>query len=103
MKKQQQEQFIVTLGFRAKPGMADKLEKALRDRVPITRTEAANLDHRLYRSRTDQNLFFVFSRFVNEKMFDVHMYQPYSLSLYAGMEEMLDGAPRVETYESIMG
>jgi quinol monooxygenase YgiN len=71
--------------------------------VPITRTEAGNLDYRLYKSRTDSNVFFLFSRFTSEKMFDLHLYQPYSLSLYAGLEEVLDGPPRVETYESVLG
>ena len=32
--------YIVTIGFRAKPGLAADLEKKLRDRVPISRTEA---------------------------------------------------------------
>ena len=98
-----EKQYIVTVGFRAKPGMAATLEKMLRDRVPISRTEAGNLDYRLYRSRTDADVFFLFSRFASEKMFDVHLYQPYSLSLYAGLEEILQDAPRVETYEGILG
>ena len=39
-------QFIVTIGFRAKPGKAADLERALRQRVPISRTEATTLDYR---------------------------------------------------------
>ncbi len=67
------------------------------------RTEAGNLDYRLYRSTTDHDLFFLFSRYASEKSFDIHLYQPYSLSMLAEFEELLDGPPKVETYETILG
>ncbi|HUO10206.1 MAG TPA: putative quinol monooxygenase [Phycisphaerae bacterium] len=98
-----QKHYIVTIGFRAKEGKAADLERELRNRVPITRTEAGVLDYRLYRSRTDRNLFFVFSRYASEKLFDVHLYQPYSLSMLAEFESLLDGPPKVETYETVLG
>ncbi len=82
-------QYIVTIGFRAKPGMAAELERQLRARVPISRTEAGNLDYRLYRSTTNDHVFFLFSRYVSEKSFDVHLYQPYSLSMLAEFETLL--------------
>jgi quinol monooxygenase YgiN len=96
-------QFIVTIGFRASPGRAVELERILRNRVPISRTEAGNLDYRLYRSKSDDHVFFLFARFSSEKMFDVHLYQPYTLSMLAEFEELLADPPRVETYESILG
>src|SRR5579875_1387186 len=96
-------QYIVTIGLRAQPGKAAELEKALRDRVPISRTEAGNLDYRVYRSTTDANVFFLFSRYASEKSFDIHLYQPYSLVMMADLETLLDGPPRVETYETILG
>lgn len=98
-----QEQFIVTIGYRAKPGKAAELERHLRDRVPISRTEAGTLDYRLYRSTSDENLFFLFSRFTSEKSWDLHLYQPYTLSMMAGFEELLDGPPRIETYRTVLG
>jgi quinol monooxygenase YgiN len=96
-------QYIVTMGFRAKPGKAAELERELRNRVPISRTEAGNLDYRLYRSTVDDHRFFLFSRYSSEKMFDIHLYQPYSLAMMAEFEELLADPPRVETYESILG
>jgi quinol monooxygenase YgiN len=99
----EKKQYIVTIGFRAKPGKAAELERELRNRVPISRTEAGNLDYRLYRSTTDDHRFFLFSRYASEKMFDVHLYQPYSLTLLAEWEELLADPPRVETYETILG
>lgn len=96
-------QFIVTIGLRAKDGKAAELEKHLRDRVPISRTEAGILDYRLYRSTTDGNVFFLFTRYADEKAWDLHLYQPYTLSLMAGFEDLLQDPPRVETYEAILG
>jgi quinol monooxygenase YgiN len=96
-------QYIVTIGFRAKPGKASELERTLRQRVPISRTEASTLDYRLYRSNTDDHIFFLFSRFVSEKAFDVHLYQPHSLSILAELEDLLADPPRVETYHTILG
>lgn len=96
-------QFIVTIGFRARPGKAAELERELRNRVPISRTEAGTLDYRLYRSSTDDHVFFLFSRYTSEKSFDVHLYQPYSLSMMAEFESLLADPPRVETYETILG
>jgi quinol monooxygenase YgiN len=98
-----QKQFIVTIGFRAKSGKAADLERELRNRVPIARTEAGNLDYRLYRSTTDSHLFFLFSRYTSEKSFDIHLYQPYSLSMMAEFEDLLQDPPRVETYETVLG
>jgi len=100
---QPKKQYIVTIGFRAKPGQAADLERELRNRVPISRTEAGNLDYRLYRSTTDENLFFLFSRYASEKSFDIHLYQPYTLSMLAEYEDLLAGPPKVETYETILG
>jgi quinol monooxygenase YgiN len=96
-------QFIVTMGFRAKPGKAAELERELRNRVPISRTEAGILDYRLYRSTSDQDVFFLFSRFQSEKSFDIHLYQPYSLSMLAELESLLADVPRVDTYETVLG
>ena len=98
-----QEPFIVTIGFRAKPGKAAELERELRNRVPIARTEAGTLDYRLYRSTSDDHVFFLFSRFASEKSFDIHLYQPHSLSMLAEYEDLLEGPPRVETYRTVLG
>src|SRR4051812_46350269 len=94
-------QFIVTIGLRAKPGKAAELERELRIRVPISRTEAGNLDYRVYRSKANDHVFFLFSRYASEKSFDIHLYQPYALSLLAQYEELLADEPRVETYETV--
>jgi quinol monooxygenase YgiN len=99
----ERKQYIVTIGFRAKPGRAAELERQLRNRVPISRTEAGNLDYRLYRSTTDDHRFFLFSRYASEKSFDIHLYQPYSLSMLAEFEDLLADPPRVETYETVLG
>ena len=96
-------QYIVTIGFRAKPGRAAELETKLRQRVPISRTEAGTLDYRLYRSNTDDHVFFLFSRYASEKSFDVHLYHPYSLAIRAQLDELLADPPRVETYETVLG
>jgi quinol monooxygenase YgiN len=71
--------------------------------VPITRTEAGNLDYRLYRSTSDDHVFFLFSRYASEKLFDVHLYEPYSMSLLAEIEDLCESTPRVETYETVLG
>jgi quinol monooxygenase YgiN len=96
-------QYIVTMGLRAKPGRAADLERELRNRVPISRTEAGNLDYRVYRSTSNDHVFFLFSRYASEKSFDIHLYQPYSLALMAELEELLEEPPRVETYQSVLG
>src|SRR3569832_2516723 len=98
----EQKQFIVTIGFRAKPGKAADLERSLRNRVPISRTEVGNLDYRLFRSTSNDHVFFLFSRYISEKAFDIHLYQPYSLSLIAEFEDLLADPPRVETYETVL-
>jgi len=99
----EKKQLIVTIGFRAKPGKAAELERELRNRVPISRTEAGILDYRLYRSTTNADVFFLFSRYVSEKSFDIHLYQPYSLTFLAEVEELLADPPRVDTYETVLG
>jgi hypothetical protein len=65
--------------------------------------ESHRLDDRPYKSTTGPNLFFLFSRDASEKLFDVHLYQPYSLSMLAEFENLLDGPPKVETYETVLG
>jgi len=99
----EKKQFIVTIGFKAKPGRASDLERELRNRVPISRTEAGILDYRLYRSTHNDHIFFLFSRYASEKSFDIHLYQPYTLSMMAEFEDLLADPPRVETYETVLG
>ncbi len=99
----QKKQLIVTIGFRAKAGKAAELERELRNRVPISRTEAGTLDYRLYRSTSDEGVFFLFSRYTSEKSFDIHLYQPYSLTMLAELEGLLADTPRVDTYETVLG
>ena len=99
----EKKQLIVTIGFRAKPGRAADLERELRNRVPISRTQAGTLDYRLYRSTTNKDVFFLFSRYASEKSFDIHLYQPYSLSMLAELEGLLADTPRVDTYETVLG
>ena len=95
--------YVVTIGYMAKQGKAEELERNLRNRVPISRTEAGTLDYRLYRSNSNDHLFFLFSRFSSEKSFDLHLYQPYILSLMAEFEDLLDGPPKIETYTPVLG
>jgi quinol monooxygenase YgiN len=99
----ERKQLTVTIGFRAKPGRAGELERELRNRVPISRTEAGTLDYRLYRSTTDDHVFFLFSRFSSERTFDMHLYQPHSLSLLAEIDDLLADPPRIDTYETVLG
>jgi quinol monooxygenase YgiN len=101
--KAEKKQLIVTIGFRAKPGREVELERELRNRVPIARTEAGTLDYRLYRSATNQAVFFLFSRFASEQSFDMHRCQPYSLMLLAELGHLLADDPRVDTYETVLG
>ncbi len=96
-------QYIVTIRYQAKPGKASQLEQHLRNRVPITRPEAGNLAYRLYRSTADDHVFFLFSRYASEKLFDVHLYEPYIMSLLAELDDICVETPRVETYETILG
>ena len=61
------------------------------------------LDYRVYRSKTNDHVFFLFSRYASEKSFDIHLYQPYALSLMAQFEDLLADPPRIETYENVLG
>jgi quinol monooxygenase YgiN len=99
----QERQLILTVKLRAVAGKAAELETVLRNRVPISRTEAGTLDYRLYRHTSDDHVFFLFARFASEKAFDLHLYSPYILSMLAEYDTLLAEPTVIDTYESVLG
>jgi len=96
-------QFVVTFGYRAKPGKAETLERVLRNCVPISRTEAGNMDYRLYHSTDDDHVFFLFMRYASKHHYDMHLGKPYVQAVMAQYEDLLADPPRIETYHSVLG
>ncbi|MEI7766816.1 MAG: antibiotic biosynthesis monooxygenase [Phycisphaerae bacterium] len=95
-------EFVLVSHYHAKPGCEAALETALRNRVPITRTEAGTLEFRLLQARDNPAQFMIFGRFRSEKAFDIHLYEPYTLSLLAHTETLVAAPPRIETYQMVM-
>ena len=67
-----QMELCVIVEFHARPGREAALEAAIRKVVPPSRQEASCLAINAFRSKRNAALFFVISRWSDERAFDAH-------------------------------
>ena len=78
--------------FHVKEGREADAEAALREVVVPTRTEAGCLEIHALRSKSDPRLFFIHSRWRDEKSFEQHAAEPHTVRFVSLMQTMIDHA-----------
>jgi quinol monooxygenase YgiN len=75
--------------FIARPGHEAAVEAAIRKVVPMSARESTCLGIRAYRSRRDNALFFIHSRWTDEAAFEVHALLPHTVEFIATVTPLL--------------
>ncbi len=74
--------------FKAKPGLEDRVRRALLDMIEPTLQENANVGHALHASTSDPTLFLLYEQWNDESGLREHMAQTY----FSHMEDVLSDA-----------
>lgn len=78
--------------FHAREGKQDAVEAALREEIPQAHKEPGCLAINAYRSARDPTLFFIHSRWTDEKAFDAHAEMQHTLHFIRSVEPLIDHA-----------
>ena len=76
--------------FHAREGDEASVAAALRDVVVPTRAEPGCLAINAFRSVRDPGLFYIHSRWVDERAFDIHAELPHTVAFLARVEALID-------------
>jgi quinol monooxygenase YgiN len=79
----------------AKPGRADELEHALRERTAPTRAQPGNLEFALFRSIDDDATMLAIERWASRGDWEHHQQGPHIASLIDIFNEVLAGPPDI--------
>jgi quinol monooxygenase YgiN len=76
--------------FHAKAGNGRAVSALLRKEVKEARSDSGCLAHQAYRSIRDARLFFIHSRWVDERAFEAHLKMPHTVRFAERIEPLLD-------------
>ncbi len=89
-------ELIIFARFHALAGRETDVETAIREVVPQTRSETGCLGIHAFRSRRDQKLFYIHSRWKDEAVFELHAALPHTVEFLARVEPLIDHPLDVE-------
>jgi quinol monooxygenase YgiN len=89
---EQHMELFIFARFHAREGKQDAVETALREEIPQARDEPGCLTINAYRSAHDPRLFFIHSRWTDEKAFDAHAEMPHTSHFIRRIEPLIDHA-----------
>ena len=75
--------------FHALPGRESAVEAAIRNVVPLTRSEPACLAIAAFRSNRDRALFYIHSRWSDEAAFEAHAALAHTIEFIATVEPLI--------------
>ncbi|OGP90104.1 MAG: hypothetical protein A2031_00460 [Deltaproteobacteria bacterium RBG_19FT_COMBO_43_11] len=94
---------VVVAVMKAKAGMEQELEKALKEIVPKVEAEKDTLVYTLHRAKKEPGKFLFYEKYLNKEALTQHSSTPYFKELFGKISPMLDGAPVIDIYEDLVG
>jgi len=76
--------------FHAREGMEEVMARAMDDMLPPVRAETDCISINVFRSIHDQRLFYLHSRWLNEKAFEFHATLPHTRRFIETVEPLID-------------
>ncbi len=76
--------------FHAREGQQGAVEAALREEIPQARAEPGCIAIDAYRSTRDPRLFFIYSRWKDERAFDIHAEMSHTVHFIKRVEPLID-------------
>jgi quinol monooxygenase YgiN len=87
--------------FHAREGQQGTVEAALQEEIPQARAEPGCLAIDAYRSTRDPRLFFIYSRWIDERAFEIHAEMSHTVHFIKRVEPLIDHALDVNRTRSL--
>ena len=94
---------IVIATMKAKTGMEQELEQALKSIIPHVEKEKDTLMYTLHRSKKDPGKFLFYEKYTDKEALQKHSATPHFKELFGKIASLLDGAPLIDMYEEVAG
>jgi quinol monooxygenase YgiN len=94
---------IVVAVMKAKAGMEQEIEKALREMIPKVEAEKGTLAYTLHRAKKEPGKFLMYEKYPDKEALKEHSSTPHFTELFGKIGPMLDGSPVIDMYEDLVG
>jgi quinol monooxygenase YgiN len=94
---------VVVAVMKAKVGMEQEVEKALKEMVPKVEAEKDTLAYTLHRAKKEPGKFLMYEKYTSKEALTQHSSTPYFMELFGKIGPMLEGAPVIDIYEDLVG
>ncbi len=94
---------VVVAVMKAKAGMEQELEKALREIIPKVQAERGTLAYTLHRAKKEQGKFLFYEKYQDKEALKEHSSTSYFAELFGKIGPLLDGSPVIDMYEDLIG
>jgi quinol monooxygenase YgiN len=94
---------VVVAVMKAKSGMEQEMEKALRDILPKVEAEEGTLVYTLHRAKKEPGKFLMYEKYPNKDALVQHSSTPHFAELFGKIAPLLDGDPIIDIYEELSG
>jgi quinol monooxygenase YgiN len=94
---------VVVAVMKAKTGMEQEMEKALREIIPKVDAEKGTLAYTLHRAKKEPGKFLMYEKYPDKEALKEHSSTPHFAELFKKIGPMLDGSPVIDMYEDLVG
>lgn len=94
---------VVVAVMKAKAGMEQELEQALKGIMPKVNEEKGTLMYTLHRAKKEAGKFLMYEKYPDKEALKEHSSTPHFTELFNKIGSLLDGAPTIEMYEELAG
>jgi quinol monooxygenase YgiN len=94
---------VVVAVMKAKVGMEQEMEKALRNIIPKVEAEKGTLTYTLHRAKKEPGKFLLYEKYSDKEALKEHSSTPHYAELFGKLGPLLDGSPVIDMYEDLVG
>ena len=94
---------VVVAVIKAKAGMEQEVENAIKAMIPKVEAEEGTLAYTLHRGKRELGKFLFYEKYTNKEALGLHTSTPYFKELFQKITPMLDGAMTGDMYEDLAG
>ena len=94
---------VVVAVMKAKAGMEQEIEKALREIFSKVEAEKGTLAYTLHRAKKEPGKFLLYEKYSDKEALKEHSSTPHFAELFRKLGPLLDGSPVIDMYEDLVG
>ena len=94
---------VVVAVMKAKAGMGQEMEKALKEIIPKVETEKGTHAYTIHRAKKEPEKFLLYEKYRDKEALKEHSSTPHFAELFGKIGPLLDGSPVIDMYEDLAG